>query len=144
MAKLTIILGKRIGLLKNYEIEQMGLMVNDDGKHAQLTFPEQHSPFVGWVCPRHPADFVPEAMDDILWRMYHGVDMQVWTMSEYMVSAIAQAVGNGKIIPSAVEIRLYADDNKSFQRFGLNAEGVLIDVGDGGWPYGWFMPDLNP
>lgn len=136
MTKLTIILGKRIGQLKNFEIDQMGLMLPMDGLHARINFPEQHSPFTGWTCPRHPDDYIPETMDDILWRLYHNANVQLWTYSEYMVSAIAQAVGDGKIVPSVVEVRLYADDNGSYRDFVISHEGVLGE----GWPFGWFMP----
>lgn len=133
MAKLTIILGKNICRLTDVD--------SDPAK--TIFFPEITLVNVGRgpaYVPQHPDNFVPDTIEWILELMAHGKDVQLWTYSEYLVSWIAQAVGGGKFYPAAVGVRLYADDNQSFRRFGISSDGVLEDVGDGGWPFGWFMP----
>lgn len=127
MAKLTIVLGKKIGTLRAAE----GL--HDD---TTIFFPELHSPAPGVVAPRHPDDFVNDTIDWIIQLLCHGKNVQLWTMSENLVNAIGGAIADQKLLWKLVEVRLYADDNKSYREFAFTQEGFLSD----GWPFGWFLP----
>lgn len=90
--------------------------------------------------PKHPDDFVPQAIERATKLLLQGRGVEIWTMSEYLVSRIAGGVGENDIAYQCVEVRLYADDNSSFRRFGISRDGLLCNIGDGDWPFGWFMP----
>lgn len=130
MNKLTIVLGKNIGLNGDlwYRTSVAGLVVG---------YPEMRHPSPGVVIPNHPDGFVPQTLEYIKELLTLGCkDVYLWTLSEYLVSAIAQAVGDGTISYEQVEVRLYADDNGSYRDFVISHEGVFGE----GWPIGWFMP----
>lgn len=139
MSKLTIILGKGIGEM-NADLS-IGKMI----RFPEIKF---HSGSV--IAPQHPDNFVPQTMEWIRELMIHGKDVQLWTMSEYLVSAIAQDVEahptywQGDMVTvgraGGVVVRLYEDDNCGWQDFGIDVRGRLCDIGYGNWPIGWFLP----
>lgn len=134
MAKLTILLGKNIA-------PDAYAAVLTERDAAMIQYPEVEAKFMPMrYYPLHPDAYVQQTLERIRSLLIHGRDVKLWTMSEYLVSWIGQEVDSGNIAHGAVEIRLYADDNKSYRRFGFDAEGVICNAGDGCWVYGWFMP----
>lgn len=136
--KLMIVLGKNIGQLYADEQEAAGL--RHHSPVDELRYPEIRVANGGWRVPTHPSVFVPWCVDFTVRVLADGRNVQIWTMSEYLVSGIADAVSENKIVYQCVEVRLYADDNSSFCRFGISRDGFLCNIGDGNWPFGWFMP----
>lgn len=139
---LTIILGKNLGKLPDVDAPSGQLIF-----FPELTVVGTRSGILH--VPQHPDAFIPDTVEWIEMLLGIGKNVQLWTMSEYLVSAIAQEVGrqleNSEDTPKwlyteDVQIRLYADDNSTFRRFGIDNDGRLCDTGDGSWPFGWFMP----
>lgn len=148
MAKLTIILGKNAAKTANFKTYQPAQI------NGLVFYPEVVPALTAnqpvFFAPAHPDDFVPQTVNRIRMLMIDGTDVELWTMNEYLVSAIALDVYEHPTywnvrqttfgLTSCVEVRLWEDDNDSFRRFGIDRDGMLCDIGDGGWPFGWFMP----
>jgi hypothetical protein len=136
---LTIILGKNVA-------QTFGLDTKISA--ALLFYPEVRkikTPMGIMPVALHPDDYVPQAITWI--REMAGQNrenIELWTLSEYMVSAVAVMVQkNWPFWKDKVEVQLYADDNKSFKTYGISEEGYLCDDGWGGrWPIGWFLPSM--